>query len=302
MPSWRQTIYILGLPRSGKSTTLNIIGSCKQVQSLEEPFDLLTIAQKGSRYATNSDVYKEYNDSYMSIMENYFSELMLGRIYNFRVNDKSCIYNIKSRDEVQRTHDLLRRSDVVKLSAEKRHTLAIAYNDVEDSIKFITLNAPKPKVIRVTRDIQKVAYEISNKKWFTDEQLEMQANLTPAYNKTIKWKNRKIYIPYLIENDDVDLFMSLDNPSRSLMYAFLQNLKLTRAINEIPEIVKNISLEDLLQRPLQEADKLFRALDLEPTNMTNNILNEIRSREYNPAADQKVEFCSRLEQYINTLT
>ena len=43
----------------------------------------------------------------MAAKENLFSELVLGRIYNFRENDKSCIYNYKSPDHVINPPSLL---------------------------------------------------------------------------------------------------------------------------------------------------------------------------------------------------
>lgn len=43
---WKNTIFIIGLPRSGKSTIYNILSSCNNTESLEEPFSILSIAQK----------------------------------------------------------------------------------------------------------------------------------------------------------------------------------------------------------------------------------------------------------------
>ena len=112
-PSWRSTIYVLGSPRSGKSTVLNLLNSCSNVEAVDEPFELTVMVQKGGMHAVGSAARDEYVNSYMASL-NCFSELVLGRRYNFRSSDKSSIFNVKSEREIAEAHARLRRVDVLR--------------------------------------------------------------------------------------------------------------------------------------------------------------------------------------------
>ena len=94
-PIWKQTIYVLGLPRSGKSTIFNILASCENVEGLEEPLDLLGLAQKMAYYKDKPIITQDFKDLYLALMDNHYSELTLGRTYNLRKQDKSFILNFK---------------------------------------------------------------------------------------------------------------------------------------------------------------------------------------------------------------
>lgn len=276
-PSWNQTIYVVGLPRSGKSTVFNIIGSCKNVESSEEPFELLTLAQKASCFSSNSITYESYLDSYMANMENLFSELILGRSYNFREEDKSCIFNLKSHDEIQHKHkNLLRRSDVIKTVSNNPYSFLIAFNDIEQSLHFITQSVPNPVLIHTKRDCHEVANEIAEKGWLTDEQLSTQANLAPAYRIKHKYKDKTIYVPYLIPTQSVKLFLSLDNYNRSLMFSFIQDYLLNKALKKYKNLIIEISYNQLMKAPNSVVSKLLKNLRLESTEITNKNLSIIK--------------------------
>lgn len=275
-PSWGKTIYVIGLPRSGKSTIFNVIGSCGYVEALEEPFELLSIAQKGSCYLPDSSIYESYLDSYMAAMENSFSELVLGRIYNFRENDKSCIYNIKSPEHVVNAHNISRRSDFLNYVRKTCHAFLIAFNDVEQAIKLITSNVPEPRIVHVKRNYHEIAGEIADKGWLTDDQLSTQANLTPAYKLVIRIMDKNIYVPYLISEENVDLFLSLDNYNRSLMYAFLQDNALEKALKDYQKPVIKILYNDLMSCPNAVIGKLLADLSLEPTQLTKKNIQSIK--------------------------
>ena len=269
-PSWSKTIYVIGLPRSGKSTVFNILGSCLNVEGIEEPFDLLVLAQKGSCYARDSEIYESYLDSYMAIMEHLFSELFMGRIYNFRIKDKSCIYNIKSEEHVKSAHEIARRCDLMSAIQNIHSTFLVVMNDVERSIEMLISRVPDPTIVYLKRDFYDVAVEIADKAWLTNEQLSIQANLTPAYCNIAKLGKAIIYVPFIIDNRDIELFISQDNFNRALMYAYVQDCNLKSALKKYRNLVIEVQLEDLLASPRKVAYDLLDCLDLKKTMMTDS--------------------------------
>lgn len=299
-PAWAKTIYITGLPRSGKSTLYNILGSCLNVEALEEPFELLSVAQKGSSFPADSELYAHFLDSYMAIMENLFSELVLGRIYNFRGKDKSCIYNFKTVEHVQQAHSLLRRSDVLQHTAKSDYTFLVAFNDIEKSIKLITQQAPAPMIVHVKKDYREVGWEIAGKGWLSDEQLSTQANLTPAYGVRRQWQGQDLYVPYLFNDENIELFLSLDTLNRSLLYAFLQDQALEHALGQYQGKIVRIQFEELANEPERVARALMQSLGLqEVTGKTVLSIDVIKQYQRAPMDISSLNIHDSLIQYIS---
>jgi len=275
LASWKKTIYVVGLPRSGKSTTYNVLASCKDVEALEEPFDLLSIAQKASQYSPDSVIYQQYQDLYLAMMENHFSELVLGRTYNFRKQDKSYVFNYKTSDHVELAHARARRKDVLTYAQSANTNFVIAFNDLEQSLNFVAAGIPNVQFVHIKRNVLDVALGIAKKEWLTDEQLSTQANLAPAYRLTMRSNGKLLYLPYLINETQAKLFVSLNNFERALMYAVLQNRALVNALSETQYPCLTIHFEEMLRQPHKKLNELIDRLNLIKTEVTTQNIDAI---------------------------
>jgi len=277
-PSWRSTIYVLGSPRSGKSTVLNLLNSCRNVEAVDEPFELTVMAQKGGLHSQGSAAREEYVDSYMASLENYFSELVLGRRYNFRSCDKSSIFNVKSDEEIAEAHARLRRVDALDYAASVHATFAIAMNDVEASLDLLLRDVPNPTVVWVRRDIDLLAKEIAEKGWLSDQQLETQAHVSPAYVETIMRAGRKIYLPYFVREGEGDIFLGMDELARAKLYCDRQEEVMQKGLAELGARVVRLEFQDLVSLPPSKFDAVLRRLKLVGTDKTRALLSELATR------------------------
>jgi hypothetical protein len=273
---WDQTIFILGLPRSGKSSLLKIIGSYRDFEFSEEPFDATLLALKSSNYKLGSPVYNDLHDGYLAVLEHIYSECKLGRNYNFRNIDQSYILNFKSDKDISISHSISRRKDLLKLleNKNKKQSLVLVLNDMEFSLPFITNKVPSPVIVFVKRDVFEVASEIANKGWLSDNSLSTQADLTPAFRNVFTFGEKRLYVPHFINKEEAALFYSLDQFNRSLMYAALQSNNYNNFLNNYSGRVIEISFEDIFINPLLLSSHLEKELEASPGDKTlNNISN-----------------------------
>lgn len=266
-PVWKQTIYVLGLPRSGKSTIFNVLASCENVEGLEEPLDLLGLAQKMANYKDNPIVTQDFKDLYLSLMDNHYSELTLGRSYNFRKQDKSFILNFKSEHHLARAQALNRRLDVLEHLADKNAVFLIVFNDMEDSLEFITADVPCPQLIYIRRDWRDVAIEIMEKGWLSDEQLKSQTNLLPGYQKKVILDGSEFYIPFVVPVEAHNIYLSLSELDRALLYTNIQSINLKNAIANVGIKSHQIDFESLIKNPKRQMKSLKDELGLMETEM-----------------------------------
>ncbi|MBF0233412.1 MAG: sulfotransferase domain-containing protein [Desulfamplus sp.] len=281
-PSWKHTCYVLGVPRSGKSTTLNLIGSVDRVEVLDEPFEIQVIAQKGGEYLPGSETYEEYIDSYMAVLENSVSELVLGRRYNFRKNDKSCVFNIKPLSHVDNAFSRSRRLDAIDYCKSADLILAMAFNDLEKSLPFLLDDRiPNPKIIHVVRDVEECVAEVDQKSWLSDEQLSKLTNLSPGYNFVQSKKGKNIYIPYTVDERHVNKFISAGNRDRALMFIRAQHDQLQLGLSMIDSVpILKVMYDSLVNDPKGMMTEIFSFMGVEPTETSSHILEKIISNRH----------------------
>lgn len=292
-PVWKQTIYVLGLPRSGKSTVFNVLASCENVEGLEEPLDLLGLAQKMAYYKDKPIITRDFKDLYLALMDNHYSELTLGRSYNLRKQDKSFILNFKSEDHLARAQARNRRIDVLEHLADKSAVFLIVFNDMEDSLDFITADVPCPQLIHIRRNWRDVAVEIMEKGWLSNEQLKSQTNLLPGYQKKVKLDGSEFYIPFVVPVEAKNIYLSLSELDRAFLYTIIQSINLENAIANIKIKSHQMDFEALVKDPKRQISLLMGELGLMETEMYRKniaklatIVNEIeigKGNNYEPS-------------------
>ena len=266
-PIWKRTIYVLGLPRSGKSTIFNVLASCENVEGLEEPLDLLGLAQKMAYYKDKPAITQDFKDLYLALMDNHYSELTLGRTYNLRKQDKSFILNFKSEHHLARAQARNRRVDVLEHLADKNAVFLIVFNDMEDSLDFIIAEVPCPELVHIRRDPRDVAIEIMNKGWLSNKQLKNQTNLLPGYQTKVILDGSEFYIPFVVPVEAKDIYLSLSELDRAFLYTFIQSSNLENAIASVGIKSHQIDFESLVKSPKRQISSLMDELGLMETEM-----------------------------------
>jgi hypothetical protein len=286
--NWKQTIFILGSPRSGKSSLLNVLGSCKHTHFAEEPFDLTVIAQKSSRLAKDSFAYLENADFFQASLKNYYSELSLGRGYNFRKIDRSYVGNFKSRRELKTLFSIPRRLDVFQSEKYAEGTLILTLNDVEHSIEFLSNIAPRPRIIWLERPLHILAREIALKRWLSNESLSQQSDLLPGYNLVIANKFGNIYLPYFVPPEFAVKFLELNEFQRAYFYVLSQQKVVAEFRSRMIYDLETVNFGELQLDRRYNLQNFLRKYDLAMTNRTARIVEKFSN--LNSEANLEISF------------
>lgn len=280
-PHWMRTIYVVGLPRSGKTTILNLLGSCKNVETAEEPFELSLIAQKSSLYENNPKELLNQMDSYLALMENLFCEIAIGRRVNYRKQDLSYVKLQKTKNLLTNRHKLNTRKQLLMHLNSNQTTFAVSLNEAEGSLNFITSKVPNPIVIFMENKIERVLDEINFKHWLSDESLTTQADLTPAYKFIKKFLDKNFYVPYLVSDLLIRDFLNSSERERAVLYTLEQKKRFESSINSLSIPVFKIDFSKFIRDPLNQTIDLISQLDLVPTRLMFKQIKRMKRKSKN---------------------
>jgi len=280
-PHWKRTIYIIGLPRSGKTTLLNIIGTCENVETIEEPFEISLVAQKASMYPENSQEFAAQMDTYMSLVENLFCEITIGRRLNFRSSDSSFIKNQKTSQNLKQRFGITSKRNLINYLETKNIVFALTLNESESCLNFITQKVPKPLVLLLERDLKQVISEVYKKEWLSNKSLSAQIDMTPAYFIKKIVSNKVIHVPYLIKEKDVDTFLKSGDLDRVKIYINNQNKILVKNIKNLKIPVIKINYDELISYPNNVIRDLLGEINLQPTYLTKLAIKKLKKRKTN---------------------
>ena len=124
-----------------------------------------------------------------------------------------------------------------------------------------------------------VAYDCYIKGWFANKQLLKPKKSLPYIKFT---KNKKIwFLPWWVKTGDENFFINLSHFSRCLYY-WIQNEILAK--KQLQDLIKQkkckiIKFENLINNPKKIYNQLSKFLDIKPTNITRNILMDLKSRK-----------------------
>lgn len=281
---WHKIFFIIGSPRSGKSTLLNILNSCSNVEAVDEPPSLIGLAQTYNNLVSkNSIIKKQIEELFWMNIDHLFSESVVGRNYNFRKKDISYIGNIKNKSQIDSAFKIRNKIETIEKIRSGKKCFAVCLNDCEKSLKMFVKN--NSRIIRLKSNILEVAKNMDTKNWFSDKQLSKDINLLPGYTKTIKFKNRKIFIPYNIPERDHQLFLNSNKYERGLLYYSYQE-NIMDNLNDIQMI--SIYYYDLFDK--QIVDNLLKKFNLKKSSQTKKILKAIKERKTETLTSKKVSY------------
>jgi len=284
--SIKDSVMISGISRSGTTLLGKIIGSFKNFEYAFEPSIIFLL----DGLLLNSGMDKNI---IIYIFRTFFVEdkmlsFHLGRGYNVRPSDDSCIFNMKSYSEVMdRIIKVQNTEDAIKLMISLNSRLAFKNPNVYAIIPVLLENIPNFKVIDVTRNLFDVLGSIVNKKWFNKKNLQDQ-------NYSSNWPyhdiNINMHIPYYI-NVKKGTLNFWNNANEITRTAFILN-ELCDLRNNFYKFVKNnsyenqvlvLKYEDLLKYPKNKTGELSSFIDANYSEITYQKIREIdsNSKKYN---------------------
>lgn len=159
----KKIIIIAGPARSGTSILGKILGSCKNTEYWYEPETFQYI----------STLYNKISKKIWKILfERYITEnllrLITGRSINFKKNENSSIFDLKSKKEIKKKlQNKLSELDLNDYLKKNQVNLIIKSPSVE--LNYLMKIFPKYKIIFTLRDHYEVINSLIKRKWFRNK-------------------------------------------------------------------------------------------------------------------------------------
>lgn len=266
---------ITGVCRSGKTLLGNLLATCGFVEHTDEPWLPMMLPVMVGQNLINE---KLAQDMFITYTCELFNDMVLLRLANFRPDDLSSIWNQKTHSEIfARFTTLKSRSDVRCFALE--HNSLLLYNLAETVpfINFFTTILPNCKLIHIVRKGLDVAKDVTNKHWFSDEQLSRPRNA--QIYREYDFKGKQWYLPWWVKSGEENVFLNFPEFERAAYYW-------CELIERSIDILKNITTkgycltiryEDLVTDPYKILNMATKFLTIEPTPLTQLMLSKIYS-------------------------
>jgi hypothetical protein len=179
------TVVITGVARSGKTLVGNLLGSCQNVEHIDEPWLLMMLPIMAGEGAMPEMLARQMFQTYAYELWN---DRILMRHVNFRPSDLSSIWKQKTPEEIfTRLIGLYSRDDVRRYVSENRQTLILTLTDTVPYCDFFWKTLPKCKIVHIVREGLAVALEVKRKRWLSDDEIRRPSHAKPyrAYSESI---------------------------------------------------------------------------------------------------------------------
>jgi hypothetical protein len=251
----------------------------------------MVIAQRGPAEPETSIHLNQYVDFFQASLNNHYTELCLGRNYNFRKIDKSYTYNQKTRKEIRHRFKVARRSDLLQTKDYQQGTLLVTLNDMQESLNFLKKNAPNPRLIWLKRSSLQIAINVAQKGWLSNKSLAFQSDLTPAYKSMYETKFGTMYVPYFVGEAVIDEFFQLSDLDRAYYYALVQETKFLEFQKSFPDSIQVVNLRDVFLSGTKELALFSQNLDLKMTKKSSTVAKKI-AKEVEQMSDATLHYDS----------
>jgi hypothetical protein len=292
---------ISGVCRSGKTLLGNLIATCPEVEYADEPWTGMALPMA----ANSGKIENEFASSMLlAYFFELFNDLILLRNANFRRKDQSSIWTKKTPEEIDlRLNDLNTRNDVINFAKSNRSTLVVTLAECSPFVNFILSAINQAQMIHVVRNGFEVAWDISEKNWFSDEQLLSPIN-AQLYSP-LDMERRTWYLPWWVDEGEEKKFLKLSNFERSLYYwcsLMKKGLEAFQSCNNKGILVRQ---EDLLTNPENEFKRVVSYLGFSQGKLSTQMLEKIKPLKNNkaiPKIDQKIlDTANNLNQKIRAI-
>lgn len=254
------SIVISGSGRSGTTILGQLIHSMDDVEYIFEPPQILSLMCLIDKLDENS--WKLLYETYL--YEDFLMNTLAGRSINTNKNDDSCIYHVKSAEEInKRITSSHRKVTTVKLSKNS----VVAYKTIGTSKQLSGLKKyyPSTRIIGMLRNGPDTIYSILQKEWFKEKSLNQIYPFKKYLDK---------FIPYFVDEDDKDYWLELDEINKAVYYY----IKINEDQKNIKDIVF-IKYGELIKDPYLIANQLAEKLNLKFGPLTVNILSKIKPQK-----------------------
>lgn len=278
--SIKDSVMISGISRSGTTLLGKIIGSFKNFEYTFEPSIIFLLdglfLNSGLDKNIIIDIFRTF------FVEDKMLNFHLGRGYNIRPSDNSCIFNMKSYSEVMdRILKVQNTEDAIKLMISLNSRLAFKNPNVYAIIPVLLEKIPNFKVIDITRNLFDVLGSVVNKKWFNNKNLQDQKYYSnwPYHDIGVN-----MHVPYYV-NIKKETLQFWNNTNEITRTAFVIN-ELCNLRNIFYKFVKNnsyenqvlvLKYEDLLKHPKNKTKEVSRFINAKYTEMTYQKIREIEN-------------------------
>ena len=271
---------ITGVARSGKTTVGNILGSCRNVDHVEEPkpfIHLPILAHAGSMPESLALAM------FQAYVFDLWHERTLMRNVNFRPSDQSSIWKQKSPNEIiSRLIRMKSREDVEQYYYKKHPELVLTLTHLIPFCDFFWKALPGCRIIHVLRDCLQVAMDVTNKGWLSDEQLMNPIHASP-YRKYMRQNDGVVFcLPYWVETGHEEYYLAMTTFSRGLHYwrRLLEMADNITKDSNNDRLLHLIKFSDVLDRPRDTINKLTETLGYRHTSLTKRLISKVnRSKE-----------------------
>ena len=249
-------IFITGPARSGTKLLGSILASSKKsLYAHEPPFLASLYARKN---ILGSELLSQMISEYL--YEEYALNLLAGRALNFNRKDYTFVYNFKSNEEVE--DSILNSWNRDNLESEiLSRNFIVKFPDISQLVDILkTHSYPSMKSIFITRDMFDVVKSMIRLGWYLPG--KSKTNIPPYYSAI------NDSIPYWVDVKYHDWWLTANQEKRCI-FAF--NLH-----NKAPKDSFLINYNDLCLNPKKEVEDLFKFANLEQTEMTGRLIENIR--------------------------
>jgi hypothetical protein len=288
-------VVITGICRSGKTLLGNLLATCPEVEYADEPHTAMMLPMA---VETNKIEVAFAESWFRANLKELFNDLIMLRSANFRPDDLSSIWSKKTQEEISdRLININTRTQAKQLSKTNNSSLVVTLSECLPFIDFINRSLKKCKFIHVIRNGFDVAAAVTEKKWFSDEQLLHPINAQLYVH--FQHGSQTWHLPWWVDMHDYEFFLQLDIYSRGVYYwCSLMEKGLTAFQNSEGEKMI-VAYADLVARPVPEFEKVCNFLNFKNGLLTKSQLAAIQPQ---PAAVNKHFIDTNLQKRMALVT
>jgi hypothetical protein len=256
-------IFISGSARSGTTIIGKLISTLSNVEYFFEPS--LPVPIMLNNGIKNSKKLLE-----VYLVENLLIESLSGRNFNFNENDDSCIYNSKTKKEI----DEIMSKTHGRKELEEKYLKTVFSMKIPDLIFFLgdlRFLYPKTSYVLMHRNPNDVINSLKRKNWFSSRNLQ-KINLTPKYPKKII---DNIKIPYWVKQEDENFWINTDEINRCAYYY----KRISEEVLENADSSIIINYEEFVKKPNEIFKDVVKLLGLEFGEKTEEILSTVQYQD-----------------------
>lgn len=272
-------IVLTGTGRCGKTTVGNILGTCRGTEHIDDPWllaNLPTLAGRG--VMPEALALQMFRTQAWHLLYNR----ILMRHVNFRPNDLSSIWKQKSPQEIiSRITGLYSIKDIYKYAETTPTTLVLSLANTVPFYQFFWEAMPGCQIIHMLREGLDVAVEVTEKHWFSDDELRRPFHPDP-YRPYVRHADAATcYLPYWVEEGAEERYVNSSEFGRGLQYwrRLMEMSGLADPSHDSLHDMRTVRMSDVLDRPSETIDALITSLGLEKTELTDPLVANVRRPE-----------------------